>query len=240
MNLLAIIPARGGSKGVPRKNVRLIAGKPLIAWMIEAARGTRHPMRVIVSTEDEEIARIAQQYGAEVPFMRPPELAQDLSTDIEFLTHALVTLKADEGYEPDIVLRLPPTAPLTRSEHIDKGIDTLLTDSSLDSVRPIVEAPKHPYKFWKIAEDGAYLEPFLSKTFTGFDEPHNLPRQLFPPVYAHTGAMEVMRTRTILGERSSAGKKVGFFFMEPEESINIDHPLDFDLAELLLGRRSKA
>lgn len=237
--ILGIIPARGGSKSVPGKNIKPIAGKPLIAWMIEAAKGSKHLTRVIVSTDNESIAEIAREYGAEVPFMRPREIAQDLSIDIEFLTHALETLKAKEGYEPDIIVRLPPTSPLCTDAHIDEGIEKLLSDDSLDAVRPIHEAPKHPYKLWKISADETYLEPFLPKSFTGFDEPYNLPRQLFPKVYVHTGAMDVMRRDTILKQKSTSGKKLGYFFMKPEDSVNIDSPIDLELAELLLKRRRK-
>src|SRR3989344_3925291 len=99
MNILAIIPARGGSKGVPGKNIKQIAGKPLLAWTIGAAKGSKHVTRVIVSTENDEIAAVAKKHGAEVPFMRPEQIAGDMSTDVEFLTHALETLKATEGYE---------------------------------------------------------------------------------------------------------------------------------------------
>jgi len=237
MHILAIIPARGGSKGIPRKNIKPLAGKPLIAWMIDAAKGSKHVTRTMVSTDDDEIAAVAREHGADVPFLRPKDIAADMSTDVEFLTHALETLKESEGYEPDVVLRLPPTSPLTTSAHIDQGIETLISDETLDAVRPIIEVPKHPYKFWKISDDGKTLEPFLSKEFTGFDEPHNLPRQLFPKVHMHTGSMDVMRPRTVLEMKSTSGNRLGFFEMPLECSVNIDHPLDFDLAELLLRRR---
>lgn len=237
MHVLAIIPARGGSKGIPRKNIKLLAGKPLIAWMIGAAKKSKYVTRVIVSTDDEEIASVAREYGAEVPFLRPAGIAADLSTDVEFLTHALEELQTKEGYVPDIILRLPPTSPLATAAHIDEGIETLRADATLDAVRPIVEAPKHPYKFWKIADDRKILEPFLPKEFTGFDEPHNLPRQLFPKVHMHTGAMDVMRPRTVLEMKSTSGKRLGYFFMTPEDSVNIDNPLDFEIAEILLRKR---
>ncbi len=237
MEILAIIPARGGSKGIPGKNVKPLAGKPLIAWTIDAARQSKRITRTIVSTDDEGIADVARMHGAEVPFMRPADIAGDLATDVEFLTHALETLKNTEGYVPDIVLRLPPTSPLRTAAHIDEGIQTLIADETLDAVRPIVEAPKHPYKFWKIAASGDILEPFLSKEFTGFDEPQNLPRQLFPKVYMHTGAMDVMRRDTILVQRSTSGKRLGYFFMSPEDSVNIDSPIDFDIAEVLMRAR---
>ena len=236
--VLGIIPARGGSKSVPRKNIKLIAGKPLIAWTIEAAKKSEFIDRVVVSTDDQETADVAKQYGAEVPFLRPADISHDLSTDVEFLTHALDFLKEHEGYEPDIVLRLPPTSPLRTAAHIDEGIRVLLEDPDTDAVRPITEVAKHPYKYWKIAE-GNVLEPFLSKEVTGFDEPQNLPRQLFPKVYMHTGAMDVMRHRTIRELRSTSGKILKYFFMPQEAAINIDTPLDFEIAEMLLKKRSR-
>jgi N-acylneuraminate cytidylyltransferase len=240
MEILAIIPARGGSKGIPGKNIKPLNGRPLIAWTIDAAKGSKHITRTIVSTDDEGIAAIAREHGAEVPFIRPTEISGDLSTDVEFLTHALDHLQETEGYVPDVVLRLPPTSPLRTAAHIDEGIEVLLNDESLDAVRPIVEAPKHPYKFWKIAQDGTTLEPFLPKAFTGFDEPQNLPRQLFPKVHMHTGAMDIMRTKTVRELKSTSGKRLGFFFMSPEDSVNIDSPMDFEMAEKYLTFKGEA
>jgi CMP-N,N'-diacetyllegionaminic acid synthase len=239
MEILAIIPARGGSKGIPGKNVKPLAGRPLIAWTIDAAKNAKHVTRTIVSTDDEGIATVARAHGAEVPFLRPADISGDLATDVEFLEHALTHLHDTEGYEPDIVLRLPPTSPLRTSEHIDEGIEKLLSDDSLDAVRPIVEASKHPYKFWKISDEETHLEPFLPSSFTGFNEPHNLPRQLFPKVYMHTGAMDVIRRDTVLKQKSTSGKKLGYFFMDAVDSINIDHPLDFEIAEILMSKREK-
>src|SRR3989344_5281458 len=237
MNILGIIPARGGSKGIPQKNIKMIAGKPLIAWTIEVAKKSKLLSRVIVSTDDEAIAEVAKQYGAEVPFLRPANLAEDLSTDVEFLIHALDWLKANEGYEPEIIARLPPTSPLRTAAHIDEGIKKLIDTPEADAVRPIIETPKHPYKFWKISQDGQWLEPFLGKEITGFDEPHNLPRQLFPKVYIHTGAIDVIRTTTVRNQLSTSGKKLSYFFMTPESSINIDHQIDFDFAEFILNKQ---
>ncbi|MCC7522741.1 acylneuraminate cytidylyltransferase family protein [Candidatus Uhrbacteria bacterium] len=237
MHILAIIPARGGSKGVPRKNIKMLAGKPLIAWTIEAAKGAPSVTRIICSTDDQEIADVAKQYGAEVPFLRPAEIAKDLSTDVEFLTQALDWLKTNEGYEPDIVLRLPPTSPLRTSAHIEEGIRVLLADPDADASRPIAESPKHPYKMWKISEDKKYLEPFLPKSFTNMDQPYNMPRQILPDAYIHTGAMDVMRRDTILKLKSTSGNKLAYFFMKLEDSVNIDHPIDFDMAEILMQKR---
>jgi|TARA_Y100000310_G_scaffold162742_1_gene162688 N-acylneuraminate cytidylyltransferase len=184
--ILAIIPARGGLKDVPKKNIRELAGKPLLAWTVEEAKKSKYIDRVIVSTDDEETADIARKYGAEVPFMRPAGISQDLSTDIEFLTHAVDFLKENENYEPDIVVLLRTTSPLKTAQHIDKGIELLIKTPEADAVRPIIESPKHPYKMWKISEDKKWTEPFLSKDFTGMDEPYNGPRQVLPDVYVPT------------------------------------------------------
>lgn len=240
MNILAVVPARGGSKGIPRKNIRDLAGKPLIAWTLHAAHNTTHVLRTIVSTDDEEIAAVARAYGGEVPFMRPVEIAGDKATDVEFLNHALSELKSSEGYVPDIVLRLPPTSPLRTAEEIDLGIRTLLETKDADASRPVLETPKHPYKMWMVDGEGPFLKPFLSKEVTGYDEPHNLPRQLFPKVYIHTGAMDVMYTKTITEQQSTSGKHLAYFFTNPMNAINIDNPIDFDFADFLMRRRIEA
>lgn len=236
---LGIIPARGGSKGIPGKNIKLLAGKPLIAWAIDSAKNSTLLDRVIVSTDDEEIAKVAKEYGAIVPFIRPKEISGDLATDVEFIEHALTFLEETEGYKPDIVLRLPPTSPLRTGEHIDAGIKTLVDTEGADASRPIVESPKHPYKFWVTEEGSPFLKPFLDESITGFAEPHNLPRQLFPKVYMHTGAMDVVWVKTIREQRSTSGKNLAYFHMDAESSINIDHPIDFVIAEVLLEKRIK-
>ena len=239
MEILGIIPARGGSKSIPGKNIKPLAGKPLIVWTIEEAKKSKHLTRLIVSTDDSEIAAVAREYGAETPFLRPKEISGDLATDVEFLLHALDFLKENEGYEPEIVLRLPPTSPLRTAAHIDQGIEILLAHPEADAARPIVEAPKHPYKMWKVAADGEFLEPFLPASFTRMEEPYNLPRQMLPKAFVHTGAMDVMRTRTIRELRSTAGQKLAYFHMAPEDSVNIDHPVDFEIAEYLMQKRLK-
>lgn len=237
MEILAIIPARAGSKGIFGKNIKLIAGKPLIAWTIEEAKRSKLLTRVIVSTDSEEIAKVALKFGAEVPFLRPAEISGDLATDVEFLLHALDWLKEKEGYEPDIILRLPPTSPLRTAAHIDEGIQKLINTPEADAVRPIVEVSKHPYKMWKISMDRKWLKPFLPKEFTNLDEPYNLPRQSLPKVFIHSGAMDVIRLKTIREQQSTSGKKLAYFYMRSEDSINIDQPIDFELAEILLKRR---
>lgn len=237
MNIIGIIPARGGSKSIPRKNIRLLAGKPLIAWTIEEAKKSKYINRLIVSTDDPEIAEISRSYGAEIPFFRPAEISQDLSKDIEWLEHAIDFLKQSEGYESDIIVRLPPTSPLRIAGDIDHGIATLMEHSDADASRAICESPKHPYKMWKVPANNPYLESFLSEAFTGFVDAHNLPRQIFPKVYVHTGAVDVIRPNTIRTQKSSSGKKCAYFFMPSERSVNIDSHLDFDFAEFLMQKR---
>lgn len=235
--VLAIVPARGGSKAMPRKNLCPLLGRPLIAWALDVARAARLVSRTIVSTDDEEIAEVARGLGAEVPFLRPSELARDLSTDVEFLLHALDWLRDHEGYTPEVVVRVPPTSPLSTGAYLDEGIRTLLETPGADAVRPIVEASKHPYKMWRISTDGRWLEPFLPPSVTGFEAPQDLPRQVYPKAYIHTGAMDVIWVRTLRTYRTKTGVRLGYFFMRPEDAVNIDDEVDLALAEVLLRTR---
>lgn len=237
MKILGVVPARGGSKGVPGKNIRSLYGKPLIYWTISEAKKSKHINRLIVSTDDEGIAEVARSCGAEVPFMRPKEISQDLSTDVECFLHTLDWFKENEGYEPDIFVRLPPTSPLRTTVDIDLGVETLMRYPEADSSRAICESPKHPYKMWKINEGSPYLEPFLDESFTDFEDSHNLPRQLFPKVYIHTGAVDAIRPQTIYEQKSTSGKKCAYFFMPSERTVNIDSILDFEFAEFLMKKR---
>jgi N-acylneuraminate cytidylyltransferase len=233
--VLTIIPARGGSRGVPKKNIKLLAGKPLVAWTIEAAKEAKLTGRVIVSTDSGEIAEVARQYGAEVPFLRPAEISQDLSTDQEFVMHALNTLKEKEGYIPDIVARFSPTTPLRPSSVMDEAITALLSNPDADSVRPVSRLSHHPYKAWRI--EGNYLVPAFSPEVTGHAEPHNMPRQLFPEMYAHLGASGVAWTRTHTELGLTSGKKVGYIIMNDTDALDINTELDFEIAEFLMQKR---
>jgi len=141
-DILALIPARGGSKGVPRKNIKPFCGKPLIAWTIEEAKKSAHITRIVVSTDDEEIAQVAKEYGADVPFMRPREIARDDTPDLPVFMHALRTL-AQERYEPRLVVHLRATGPLRVASDIDRGIALMLAHPEADSVRAVTKAPLH-------------------------------------------------------------------------------------------------
>lgn len=235
--ILGIIPARGGSKSIPRKNIKMLAGKPLIAWTILAAKKSQYLNRLIVSTDDEEIAEIAKSYGAEVPFLRPAAISGDRAHDMEFFLHALDFLKERENYEPNLILRLAPTSPLRQAASIDEGIEVMFGNPEADSARSVMETPKHPFKMYYLRQGQKYLEPFLGKAFTKMDEPWNMPRQALPVLYIHTGAVDVTRLKTIRVLKSLTGRKIAYFFMKPEDSVNIDQPLDFEVAEILMRQR---
>ncbi|MBI4369977.1 MAG: acylneuraminate cytidylyltransferase family protein [Elusimicrobia bacterium] len=233
--LLGIIPARGGSKSIPLKNIRLLAGKPLIAHTIEAAKASSLLTRVIVSTDHPEIARVSKEWGGEVPFMRPDELAGDFIEDWPVFDHALRWLQDQEGYSPEAVLRLPPTSPLRRSHHIDEAIRLLQSHPEADSVRSVCEAPKHPLKMWRI--DRGRLEPFVDPKHSGIQEAYNKPRQKLPAAYIQNGAVEVIRASTVLKKKSMSGDIILAYEMKPEESVNIDSLMDFEWAEFLVKKR---
>lgn len=234
LNILGIVGARAGSKSIPNKNIKPLAGKPLMAWIIEAAKRSKHITRLILSTDSEEYAAIGRQYGAETPFIRPAEFANDQASDIDFLTHAVGWLEKNENYKADIILRLPPTTPLCKTEHIDGVIELLLNDPKATSARTITPAPKHPYKLWKT--DGDTLVPFIPKEVTGFAEPSNMPRQAFIPAFAHVDAIAV-RYDTLMKDRLLTGQRVRYLKIPKSEAIDIDTENDFLLAEIILNKK---
>ncbi len=228
-DILALIPARGGSKSVPRKNLRVVAGKPLLAHSVEQARGSSRITRVIVSTEDHEIAEAARRYGAETPFLRPPALAADDTPDLPVFQHALTWLREHEHYEPRVVVQLRPTAPVRRVEIIDLAIQTFLEHPEVDSLRSVSVASQSPYKMWVIKEDGC-LEPVVTR---GALESWNLPRQLLPRVYWQNGYLDVTRPEVILQSWSMTGERILPFVID-ERCIEIDYEEQLQLAEHLL------
>ncbi len=234
-DLLTIVPARGGSKSIPRKNIKELAGKPLIGWVLEAVRDAGNTGRVIVSTDDQEIADVAKSFGAEVPFLRPGEISQDLSTDLEFVHHALNFFEKEEQWVPKAVARFSPVTPLVPPSVIRDSIDLLYANPDIHSVRPISRLSHHPYKAWKI--DGEFMVPAFSKEVTDFDEPYNLPRQLFPEMYAHLGAAGVAWTDTFRTLNSTSGTIMKYVLMKDEDAFDINHPVDFDIAEVLMSKR---
>jgi CMP-N-acetylneuraminic acid synthetase len=231
MRTVAIIPARGGSKGLPRKNILPLLGKPLIAHTIEAARVARSLQRVVVSTENPEIAEIARQYGAEVPFLRPLELAGDETPTLPVLQHVLTQLKATEGGEPEIIVLLQPTSPLRRAEDIDKAI-ALLGQTGADSVVSLCVTEHHPY--WMKRLEGDRVLPFLENA------PEYTRRQDMSPVYRLNGAVYVTRREILMEQNRILGQDTRGLVMDAESSVDIDTYLDFKIAEIILQERQNA
>jgi len=229
--VLALIPARGGSKNPPDKNILPFKGKPLIVHSIEQALQSRHVGRVIVSTDSEKIAEIGQQAGAEVSFMRPAELAGDYSTDLEVFQHALRWLDQHENYRPEIIVHLRPTSPLRPIGLIDDGIARLVEHADADSLRTVVVSPHTPYKMWRL--NGDYLEPLL--THPTYREPYNMPRQLLPAVYWQNAYLDVTRWRTVLEKNSMTGDRIVALVMPADEDVDIDSRRDLARAELRPG-----
>jgi CMP-N-acetylneuraminic acid synthetase len=215
--ILALIPARGGSKGIPRKNLLALAGKPLVAYSIETALASRYITRTIVSTDDAEIAEVCRTYGADVPFMRPGELAQDRSPDIDVFRHALEWLRDREGYRCDLVVHLRPTAPVRRVALVDDAIETMVSQRDADSLRSVSRPQQTPYKMWRIV-DGR-LEPLLQ--IAGRAETHSLPRQELPEVYWQNGYVDIVRPHAVLDLGMMAGHRiVPFIVRDPVPELD--------------------
>jgi N-acylneuraminate cytidylyltransferase len=221
--VLALIPARGGSKGIPRKNIRDFAGAPLIAYSIAAALQAELVTRVIVSTDDEEIATVAREWGAETPFLRPAELAQDDTTDLPVFEHALQWLRENESYQPDFVVQLRPTSPIRPIGLLDEAVRKLLEHPEADCVRGVVPSGQNPFKMWQIGGNGQ-LEPLLS--LPNMKEPYNAPRQELPKTYWQTGHVDVIRASTILEKGSLTGDIILPILIDPRYTVDIDTPSD--------------
>lgn len=226
---LGLITARGGSKGVPRKNVRQVAGKPLIAWTIEAAQQASLLTRIIVSTDDEEIASIARELGAEVPFTRPKELAQDTTPHLNVVLHALSWLAAQQQFSPEYVFTLQPTSPLRQPEDIDNLI-TLAYQHNADAAVTVSETHDHPNFVRTMDEEGILKEFFPC----GINYPR---RQDLPPAYVINGAGFVNKHVSLVNHKTFYPSPTYGYLMPVERSVQIDTPWDLHLAELILRER---
>jgi YrbI family 3-deoxy-D-manno-octulosonate 8-phosphate phosphatase len=229
--ILALIPARAGSKGIPRKNIRSFAGYPLIAWSIAAAQQALSVTRIIVSTDDEEIAAVARQYGAETPFLRPSEFAQDHTTDLPVFEHALQWLETSEDYQPEVVIQLRPTSPVRPKDCVDRAVHILLEHVDADCVRGVVPAGQNPHKMWRFAGEGQPLKPLLK--VDGIAEPYNAPRQILPPVYWQTGHIDAIRIATIKDKKSLTGDVIYPLVIDPRYTVDIDTLSDWAKYETL-------
>jgi CMP-N,N'-diacetyllegionaminic acid synthase len=215
MSVLAVIPARGGSKGIPDKNVLSFRGKPLLVHSIEHALAARNVERVLVSTDSPRYREIAVAAGAEAPFLRPAAIAGDRATDLEVFLHALDWLDCHEGYRPEICVHLRPTFPTRRVEDVERAVALLMGDSSADSVRSVVPAPETPYKMWRL-ERGA-LHPLLESPLR---EPWNLPRQTLPLIYLQNAAIDVVRSIVVRQRGSMTGGRILAYVMNDLRDID--------------------
>ena len=224
---LGVIPARGGSKGVKRKNIRLLNGKPLIYYTIREALKSKLIDELVVSTEDKEIRRVAESYGVKV-INRPKSLATDTATSPDVLIHAVNTLKK-EGEEFDNVIMLQCTTPFRTCDDIDESIEAFI-NSDCDSLVSISEAPAHCNPHWVRRVENNLVKPYLD---VDKSNPHPL-RQELPKVYWRNGMIYIVKTSVLLKTRNLYGDKCKAFIMPPGNRVNIDEEIDFKLAELLM------
>jgi len=223
-NVIAIIPARGGSKGVPGKNIMPLKGHPVVAYSIAAALNSKSVSRTIVTTDSEEIAEIAKNYGAEVPFMRPAEFATDTATDRGYLLHAVNWLKENESYNAEYIVHLRPTTPLRDPAVIDQAVKAIKENSQATSLRSAHVSPQTPFKMFEIDENG-----FFKGLFPNDPRPeyYNLPRQSFPPIYDPNGYVDVLRSAQLTSSESPHGKNILGFINEYTYEIDTIEELNY-------------
>lgn len=227
MQVLAVIPARSGSKSVVDKNIRMVAGKPMLAHSIWHAKESEYVNRVIVSTDSPSYAEIAREYEAEIPFLRPKQYATDAALDIDVFLHALEYLRDMEHYIPDIVVQLRPTYPIRNPKDIDRMVELLVQNPEADSVRCIAPAKELAYKMWRMDGKGR-ITPILGD----IKEAYNMPRQQLPTIYYQNACIDVIRTRTILEFHSMSGKYILGYKME--HNYDIDTEEEFAKADRYL------
>ena len=227
MIILCLIPARSGSKGIIDKNIKILQNKPLLCHSIDQAKASKYyknkQMRIVVTTDSENYANIAQEYGAEVPILRPSEISQDLSTDLEFMKHMYNYLKENENYNPDIILQLRPTQPMRKIDDIDKCLELFINNyKDYDSLRTVVPFEKSPFKMY-IKKDNILMPLF--KTLEVNDkiiiEPYNQCRQLLPETYLHNGYIDILKPY-LLEQDKISGDKIYPYLMNKEDTIDID------------------
>ncbi|MDR4508767.1 MAG: acylneuraminate cytidylyltransferase family protein [Candidatus Brocadiaceae bacterium] len=229
---IGLIPARGGSKGLPGKNIKLLKGRPLIAYSIEAALKAKSVGRVFVSTDDEEISDIAMQYGAEVPFLRPAELARDDTPDTDVYIHFVEWLRTIKDFDSDILVLLRPTTPFKNAAIIDIVVEKLIGDERLTSVRTVskVEGVFHPY--WMFKQKDREMKPFID----GIDLGRYYQRQLLPECYRLNGVVDALRIDLLLKNKKIYGDHIGFVEVNDYQAIDVDKEFDFELCEFFMQK----
>jgi CMP-N,N'-diacetyllegionaminic acid synthase len=233
--VFSLIPARGGSKGIPRKNISPLAGKPLLAHSIEYSLNSPKVDRTIVSTDDPEIAEIAKNFGAETPFLRPTEFAQDDTTDLPVFLHAIEWFKKNEDIVPDLWVQLRPTTPLRPPGLIENAIKLIDENPEADCVRTVQESPSTPYKMWKW--ESKYLKPFVQLEGR---ESFNMPRQALPKVFNQDGILDIVKTSICLEKNSLTGDHIlPLEINGPFLTVDIDLPVDLIVAEVFYEHNKK-
>jgi len=233
VKVLALIGARSGSKGVPNKNIKLLGDKPLLAWVIEAAKKSKYVNRVIVSTDSEEYAKVAREYGAETPFLRPTELAGDKSTDFDYVNHAVDWLRENENYEPDIVVRGMPTVPFQQPGDFDGAVEALLNDLEADSSIVMAPASQHPAKALKLVPDGQGGELVVGYISGDPKDAAPLLRQGYAKAYFRANLI-AFRPYVLSKFNSIIGERIRPYIVPQDRSVDIDSPIDFVIAEHLI------
>lgn len=224
--VLALILARGGSKGIPNKNITPFLGKPLLAWSVLAAQEAEMVTRIVLSTDSEEIAACGRAAGADVPFMRPAELAADDTLDHPVFVHALNWLAKEENYRPNLIVHIRPTSPLRPKGLIDRAIQMMRSDENADSIRVVCEPENNPFKMWRI--DGPYMKPLVD---IGVPEPYNMPRQRLPQAYWQIGMLDVVRPRAILEMGGMSGRNILPLVVDHDYAVDIDDMASLRRAE---------
>jgi len=226
MNVVAVIPARGGSKGIKDKNLVDIGGMPLVAHSILHAIEASSIDKVIVSSDSERIIEAALKFGAEVPFRRPADLAEDHVLDLPVFEHAINYLEQEEEYLADFVVHLRPTAPFRKSGWIDEAVQLLMDNPEADSVRSVSEVVQHPYRMFEIDGEG-YLDPIMKHEH---HQPYLLRRQDLPAIYYYNCVIDISKPATIFGKGSMTGDRILPFILEPDDVIDIDTTRDLAIA----------
>jgi CMP-N,N'-diacetyllegionaminic acid synthase len=236
LKVLALIPARGGSKGIPRKNLEDVGGKPLIVHSIRHAVESKFCDRVVVSSDSNEINNIAKENGAEVLFKRPSNIAQSETLDLPVFQHMIDFLSTNEKWFPDIIIHLRPTAPYRREYLVDDGIKLLVNSKNVDSVRSVSAVDQHPYRMFTLRKDGL-ISPYVE---TEDKEPFLLRRQDLPQLYYYNCVLDVLWTKTILQKKSMTGNKIKPLIMNHDESYDIDTINDLDIIRsMILNKKIK-
>jgi CMP-N,N'-diacetyllegionaminic acid synthase len=230
VRVVAIVPARGGSKGIPRKNLVELGGRSLLAWAVRAGLEAGCVARTIVTTDDLEIAEAARRAGAEVPFLRPAGLAADDTTDLPVFQHALRWIAEHDGDEPDLVVHLRPTSPARRPGLVDAAVAALAAHPDATSLRSVSPSPVTPWKTYEIVD--GQLRPLLG---TLEEERFNQPRQALPEAWLHDGVIDVVRREVIL-DGSMSGSAMLAWHSDPDEAVDVDHPDDLRRAAEALDR----